>query len=91
MKQPPGLQTDLLRCSAETRQWVLELSTTFGRLWDFASSQPCECYDEYGKRKPQPCERCQLVYGHDTWNEFGEAATAVEAAMEAEKARRDHA
>lgn len=27
----------------------------------FVRNSFCECYDEYGNPKPQPCERCQLL------------------------------
>ena len=47
------------------------------RLRDFVVSQPCECYTEYGKRKPEPCERCRLTHGHETWIEFEQAADAA--------------
>jgi len=30
--QPPGLQRDLLRCSRETREWVLGLAAEIKRL-----------------------------------------------------------
>ena len=32
MNQPPGLQTDLLRCSRSTRQYVLDLATSNAAL-----------------------------------------------------------
>lgn len=55
---------------AECREKIAELEREVERLRAFVAGQPCECYDEYGKRLPSPCERCRLLYEHETWEEF---------------------
>lgn len=31
------------------------------RMWLFIAEQHCECYDEYGNKRPNECERCQIM------------------------------
>jgi len=47
-----------------------EAADEIERLQAFVREQLCECHDEYGKRKPAPCERCQLLYGYETWARY---------------------
>jgi len=53
---------------------VERLKSLVDRFREYAAGQMCDCYDEYGKRLPKPCERCRLLYGHETWKEFENAA-----------------
>lgn len=36
----------------------------------------CECYDEWSARSPQPCDRCQILYDCETWQELWNAEAA---------------
>ena len=51
MNQPPGLQTDLLRCSRATRQYVLDMAASNAALLESLEialpyiEQACSCGD----------------------------------------------
>lgn len=31
------------------------------KLREFVADQLCDCYDEYGEKRPQMCDRCKLL------------------------------
>jgi hypothetical protein len=40
---------------------IAELCDEIERLQSFVEQQLCDCLDEYGNPRPQPCDRCQLL------------------------------
>jgi uncharacterized Zn finger protein (UPF0148 family) len=57
------------------RQRVVQVD----RMRLFVGDQVCDCHDERGNRKLVPCERCQLWYWADTWEQVDAATAAADA------------
>lgn len=56
------IEVDKLR--AELLKWQAQcanLVTLNECLREFVEDQFCECYDEYGVKKPVTCDRCKLL------------------------------
>ena len=46
---------------------IEDLRKATKRMLAYIGGEPCECYDEYNQRMPEPCERCRLLRDYKTW------------------------
>lgn len=48
---------------------------TAKKLYQVAADSLCECYDEYGRKRPEVCERCQAIKAAE--RELGTTSEAI--------------